>query len=192
VFVRNLLVEKAADFSQLQHMNILRILLLAIAAAGWAGCGPATPQKTSNTSQIPGLPTQAQPRLQTVKLWLGPEEMIAELAASPDQVRTGMMFRTNMAENESMLFDLKYPQQTGFWMPNCPLPLSVAYINPQGVVVEIHDLQPFNTNMVESASDNIQFALETRQGWYQRHNIQPGTVVRTERGSLIDTFSRKR
>jgi uncharacterized protein len=175
-------------------MSKMRVLALALAVAACSGCGhnPAG-------SPLPGLPTQAQPKLQTVKVAFLPgmnsrvtinEPMVAELAATPEQVRTGMMFRTNMAESEGMLFDLGYPQRTGFWMPNCPLPLSVAYINPQGMIEEIHDLQPFNTNTVPSHASNIEFALETRQGWFQRHNIKPGIVLRTEKGSLRETFSR--
>ena len=97
-----------------------------------------------------------------------------------------------MAENESMLFDLEVPQRASFWMPNCPLPLSVAYINPEGVIDEIHDLKPYDTNLVYSVSKNIQFALETRQGWFERHGIKAGVALRTERGSLKETFSRSR
>jgi uncharacterized membrane protein (UPF0127 family) len=99
------------------------------------------------------------------------------------------MFRTNMAENEGMLFDLEYPHRVSFWMPNCPLPLSVAYINPDGVIEEIHDLKPFDTNFVYSVSEQVQFALETKQGWFERHNIKPGVAMRSERGSLKQTFS---
>ncbi|MFO1475261.1 MAG: DUF192 domain-containing protein [Verrucomicrobiota bacterium] len=131
--------------------------------------------------------TEAQPKLQTIKLWLGPEQVEAEVAVTLQQIRTGMMFRTNMAENESMLFVMR-PHRAGFWMKNCTVPLSVAYINPDGVIREIHDLQPQNTNPVVAASDDIQFALETPQGWYQRHNIREGMTIRTERGSLLDTF----
>jgi len=130
--------------------------------------------------------------LKTVRLWLGAEEMVAELAASPEQVHAGMMFRTNLAENEGMLFDLVYPQRASFWMPNCPLPLSVAYINPEGVIEEIHDLQPFDTNLVFSASDDIRFALETRQGWFKRHHVGVRAVIRSELGSLMQTFSSSR
>src|SRR5215831_3699285 len=120
-------------------MDKLRLLAMVLAITGLNGCKRAVPT-TDGTDAIPALPTQAQPSLKTVKLWLGAEEMIAELAATPQQVHTGMMFRTNMAENEGMLFDLAYPQRASFWMPNCPLPLSVAYINPEGMIEEIHDL----------------------------------------------------
>jgi hypothetical protein len=147
---------------------------------------------TAAASQIPGLPTKAQPKLSTVKLWLGAEELITEMAISPIEQETGMMYRTNMAENEAMIFVMPFEQQASFWMPNCPLPLSVAYINTDGVIQEIHPLQPYNTNSVFSAAANIRFALETPQGWFDRHHISTGAVVRTERGSLKQTFLERR
>jgi uncharacterized membrane protein (UPF0127 family) len=176
-------------------MNRLRILTLLLAVAVCGGCAggcnkPASPAGTPAAD--PGLPTAAQPRLQTMKLWLGAEEMTAELALTGVQMQTGMMFRTNLAENAGMLFTLPMPQRASFWMKNCPLPLSAAYIDPDGVILEIHDLQPYNTNSVVAASDRIQFVLETNQGWFRRHNVAPGTVIRTERGTLMDLFYIKR
>jgi uncharacterized protein len=103
-----------------------------------------------------------------------------------------MMFRTNLAENAGMLFPLPFTQRASFWMKNCPLPLSAAYIDPDGVIQEIHDLQPHNTNAVMAASNNIRFVLETSQGWFGRHNVRVGMTVRTERGSLMDTFFARR
>jgi uncharacterized membrane protein (UPF0127 family) len=137
---------------------------------------------------IPGRATNAQPKLQTIKVWLGAEELNTEMARAPVEVETGMMFRTNMAENEAMIFVLSYEQQAAFWMANCPHPLSVAYINTDGVILEIHPLEPFNTNLVVAAAMNIRFALETPQGWFDRHHVSTGTVVRTESGSLKQTF----
>jgi len=138
------------------------------------------------------LPKQAQPKQPTIKLGIGSEEMVAEMALSAAQQQTGMMFRTNIAENEGMVFVLPETRRASFWMKNCFVPLSIAYIDPDGVIQEIHDLQPQNTNSVLSASQNIRFALETSQGWFQRHNVSTGTLVRTEHGSLMDTFVRKR
>lgn len=136
-------------------------------------------------------PTQAQPKLPTIKLWIGAEEMIAERAVTDIQMQTGMMFRTNLAENEGMLFVYGSPRRVAFWMLNCTVPLSAAYIDPEGVILEIHDLQPHNTNSVVATSDNIQFVLETSQGWFERKNIKPGSLVRTEQGSLRKTFFRR-
>jgi len=95
-----------------------------------------------------------------------------------------------MPENEGMIFVFP-PQRASFWMKNCPLPLSVAYLDSDGVIQEIHDLQPQDTNAVLSASDNIAYALETPQGWFQRHRVRPGMTVRSERGALRDTFHRR-
>ena len=96
-----------------------------------------------------------------MKIYVGPQEMIAELALTLQQERTGMMFRTNMDQNAGMLFPLPYTQRAAFWMKNCPLPLSAAYIDEEGIIQELHELHSFDTNTVLSASDNIRFVLET-------------------------------
>lgn len=138
-----------------------------------------------------GEPTEAQPKLPTVKLWIGPEQMDAELCVTPQEERTGMMFRKSMGENDGMIFNLGYAQQASFWMKNCYVPLSVAYIDQDGMIQEIHPLQPMDTNPVLSATSNIRFALETPQGWFEKHNIKPGTPIRSEKGSLMETFGQK-
>jgi uncharacterized membrane protein (UPF0127 family) len=128
-----------------------------------------------------------------MKLWLGTAEIDAELALTEQEQATGMMFRTNrLPENEGMLFPLPYTQQASFWMMNCPVPLSAAYIDPDGVIQEIHVLEANNTNGVVSARRNIRFVLEEPEGWFQRHGISTGAVVRTPSGSLMDTFSPRR
>jgi uncharacterized membrane protein (UPF0127 family) len=75
-------------------------------------------------------------------------------------------------------------------MKNCPESISAAYITPEGVIAEIHHLEKFDTNGVVAASANIQFVLETSDGWFDRHQVTTGMVVRTERGSLLGTFPR--
>jgi hypothetical protein len=137
------------------------------------------------------LPKQAQPKLPTIKLWLGAEEVVTEMALSRDQQMTGMMWRTNMPENTAMIFVHPQPRQAGYWMKNCFVPLSIAYLDTAGVILEIHDMQPHDTNSVVSVAMNIRFALETPQGWFQRHNVGTGAVVRTERGSLAETLLRR-
>jgi uncharacterized membrane protein (UPF0127 family) len=136
-------------------------------------------------------PSHAQPTLQTLKLWLGTNEISAELALTPAQVQTGMMWRTNMAEMEGMLFVFGGPQEVAFWMKNTLLPLSCAYIDPEGTIQEIYPMEPQNTNAIPSKSNQIQYVLEMKQGWFDRHSVSTGTVVRTELGSFQDTFFRR-
>ena len=166
---------------------------ILIGACLFAGCGKPVPAPSSAPLVDPeyGHLLKAQPKLPTIKVWLGDQELTAEIAREQVQIATGMMFRTNIDENESMIFVLPNTERAAFWMKNCFVPLSVAYISPDGVIQEIHPLEPQNTNSVIAASDNIRFALETKQGWFERYNVKPGTVIRTERGSLMGTFVRK-
>lgn len=133
----------------------------------------------------------AQPKLPTIKLWLGAQEMVAEMALTQTQVATGMMYRKEMGENDGMLFVFPRPHRTAFYMRNTVVPLSAAYIDPEGTILEIHDLKPLEETPVEAGYDNIQFVLETPQGWFKKNNIGVGTVIRTERGSLHDTFFKR-
>ena len=128
-----------------------------------------------------------------MKIYVGTEPLMAELALTPDQLHTGMMYRTNrLAEDAGMLFPLPYTQQASFWMKHCPVPLSAAYIDPEGIIQEIHVLKANDTNSVVSASANIRFVLECSEGWFERHHIKPGVAVATERGPLMQTFFGKR
>jgi len=176
----------------MKRLHLLTFLLAAAVAGGCAGgCKKPAPAAAAPEETV-HLPTAAQPKLHTMKLWLGAEEMVVELAQSLIQVQTGMMFRTNLAENAGMLFVFSTPHRAEFWMKNCPLPLSAAYIDPDGVILEIHNLQPHNEKSVVAASERVQFVLEANQGWFGRHNVTAGMVVRTEHGTMSDTFFRGR
>jgi len=123
-----------------------------------------------------------------MKLYLGAEAIDAELALTPKAEQTGMMFRTNIQETDSMLFVLPVPQQASFWMKNCPESISAAYITRDGVIQEIHHLEQNDTNPVVAARTDIQFVLETKEGWFTRHNIGVGTMIQAQKGPLADVF----
>jgi uncharacterized membrane protein (UPF0127 family) len=133
-------------------------------------------------------PTAAQPRLPTIKLWAGPAVITAEVASRPHEMQTGMMFRTNIVEDEGMLFIFNGPHRAAFWMKNCPEPLSCAYIDPQGAILEIREMHPNDTNSIVAETDQVMFVLETAHGWFDRHNVRTGMVIQTERGPLLQTF----
>lgn len=168
--------------------------VLVLLAAGVIGCDKTPPDAapvstdTNALSAVPGLPTHAQPKLETTQLWLGSDSLQTELARTGEQLQTGMMFRTNIAETEAMLFLFPGPHRTSFWMAQTTVPLSAAYIDPSGVILEIHDLKPLNTNAVVAASDQVQFVLETSQGWFQRHNVHEGMLVRGAHGTLMQLY----
>lgn len=187
------MVEKFAS-----HLGCL--LLAAGLLAACSSCNKSDPVPPSKSNSPPAQPhvdpmrghlLQAQPKLPTLKVWLGSEELITEIASEPVQIATGMMFRTNMPENTAMLFVFAGPGPKNFYMRNCVVPLSAAYIEPDGTIAEIVDLHPGNELGVQSRSSNLQYVLEVPQGWFTRHNVNTGAVVRTEHGSLRETFFRK-
>jgi uncharacterized protein len=173
-------------------MNGLRILALVVAAAVLTGCSRSGGAVTTEPVD-PTEPTHAQAKLPTLKIYVGTEPLMAELALTPDQQHTGMMYRTNrLDEDAAMLFPLPFTQQASFWMKHCPVPLSAAYIDPEGIIQEIHVLKADDTNSVVAASANIRFVLECSEGWFDRHHIKPGVAVATERGPLMQTFFKNR
>lgn len=147
---------------------------------------------TPDEASLPPAPTKAQPKLQTIKLYIGTNVVNAELAVTPLQVQTGMMWRTNMAEMDGMLFIFGIPHKASFWMRNTLLPLTCAYIDPSGTILETHDMKPRDLSSIPADSDQIQYVLEMNQGWFSRHGVSTGTVIRTDFGTLQETFFQKR
>ena len=168
-----------------------RFSILSLVLAGmlvWSGCGQPTssappPPPTAHTS-----PTQSQSKLPTLRLWLGAQDLITEIASTPAQMETGMMFRTEIAETEAMLFVFPRPMRASFWMRNTLIPLSCAYLDHDGVILETHDMKAKDDTPIVAASDRIQYVLETKLGWFQRNKVSVGTVVRTQGGGLSETF----
>jgi uncharacterized protein len=115
--------------------------------------------------------------LSTTTLTLHGTPLNVEVADTPQSLATGLMFRNSMAEDHGMLFMLGSAEQASFWMKNTKIPLSIAYIDGKGIVREEHDMQPFDERTTRSSGDDIVYALEVNQGWFQRHHIDPGEKV---------------
>lgn len=173
------------------------ILLALSVVAALAGCQkatppPPTPSPASAEEEFLKSLTNAQPKLPTMKLYLGAEMLDAELALTLRQIQTGMMFRTNIQDTDAMLFNLRVPQPANFWMKNCPESISAAYITADGVIQEIHHLEKNDTNGVVAARNDIIFVLETSDGWFDRHHVGVGTVIQSEKGPLAQVFLQSR
>lgn len=177
------------------------LILLGFLVVWTAGCDPVSRESTADSGARPGTPVvgsdawlddgKPQTGLPRMKLLLGPRELNAELALTTEAIRKGMMWRTNVSETDSMLFVFGRPHQTSFWMKNVPVDIDVAYLDPEGIILEIHRLERYNTNAVLAQADNVQYALETAPGWFQRNGLAPGVMIRTERGTLQETFFRR-
>jgi uncharacterized membrane protein (UPF0127 family) len=114
-----------------------------------------------------------QPRLDTVALTAGMHNIHAEVARTPLQTQTGMMFRREMAQHEGMLFVFNGVERRCFWMKNTLLPLSIAFIADDGRIVSLADMQP-QSEESHCSAEPVRFALEMNQGWFAKRGIKPG------------------
>lgn len=121
-------------------------------------------------------PAFAQP-LPVVQLGAGMHLIRAEVADN-DATRTrGLMHRESLAPNGGMLFVFDAAAPYCMWMKNTPLPLSVAFIDAGGAIVNIADMQP-HTEDAHCAARPVPFALEMRQGWFEQRGIRAGFRLR--------------
>lgn len=102
--------------------------------------------------------------------------MTVEIADTEEKRQLGLMFRSRMGNNEGMLFDFGQETTSGFWMANTILPLSIAFIQADGKIIDIKDMQPLDRTGV-GASGPYRYALETNQGFFAANNIVPGDTM---------------
>jgi uncharacterized protein len=120
----------------------------------------------------------AQPPLPTVELRLeNGRKITAEVADETIERAMGLMFRESLAPDSGMLFVMPRAERTSFWMKNTRIPLSIAFLNKAGIILEIHDLEPFNEKPVASTFPGIAYALEMEKGWFEKVGVMPGERV---------------
>src|SRR5258708_33577739 len=122
--------------------------------------------------------------LQKVTLDIGKANIEAEIAATPEQEERGLMFRTHLGDNDGMIFLLPKITTATFWMKNTLIPLSIAFIDKNGVILEIHDMMPMDETITRSESDHVAYALETNLHWFALNGIKPGDKLDPPPASL--------
>ena len=115
----------------------------------------------------------AQPLLD---LQVGATPLKAEYARSPDERARGLMERTELAADRGMLFRFGDFRRHCLWMKDTPLPLSAAFMDEQGRIVDILDLQPLDTT-IRCSRESARYALEVNQGWFRQHRLEVGDQV---------------
>jgi uncharacterized protein len=102
--------------------------------------------------------------------------ILAEVAANDPQRQQGLMYREKMAQNAGMVFVFDQPNQQCMWMKNTLIPLSVAFVDADGVIVNIEDMQPQTLNS-HCSKGQVLYALEMNLGWFKQRHIKPGTKI---------------
>ena len=120
---------------------------------------------------------KAQPELPTTTLMIGQTSVKAEVADNDAERSSGLMFRESLAPDSGMLFVMPSVAPATFWMKNTLIPLSIAFLDEHGTIMEIHDMEPKSEKTVRSTFPRIAYALEMQQGWFGKKNIWPGEKV---------------
>ncbi len=135
-------------------------LMILTALCGWF----ARPALAQGAPQL---------NLERVQLSAGIYKIDAQVARTPDEHQTGLMFREQMPQQEGMLFVFARPGTQCFWMKNTLIPLSAAFVADDGRIVNLADMQP---QTVEShcSEEPVRYVLEMNQGWFARKGIKKG------------------
>lgn len=120
-----------------------------------------------------GAQSRAQPTLPAVKLTAGIHVITAEAATTNQTRMVGLMHRERLAPNHGMLFVFEDKAQQCFWMRNTPLPLTIAFIEDDGTIVQFADMAP-RTEVSHCSHKPVRYALEMEQGWFARRGIAAG------------------
>lgn len=126
------------------------------------------------------LPQQATAQvnkgLPVVELTIGKAKLKAEVAGDNNTRTVGLMNRFSLQPDHGMLFVFAQSQPLAFWMKNTYVPLSIAYIDTRGVILNILDMKPHDESTYPSAGAAL-YALEMKQGWFKERGIAAGDRV---------------
>lgn len=142
-------------------------------------------QKWSLRGAIAGLGlvaglAQAQdaPQMDLPRIQIGAGMYIidTQLASTPLQREIGLMFRKEMPQQEGMLFVFETPSQQCFWMKNTLLPLTAAFVDDDGTIVNLEDMKP-QTLDSHCSKRPVRYVLEMNVGWFAKKGIKAGSKL---------------
>ena len=139
-----------------------------------AGAG-ATPSAASSGS-TGAADTVAPTGMQVAHLTVGGHAVTAEVADNDQTRARGLMNRDSLAPDHGMLFVYPEEQTLSFWMRNTRIPLDIAFMDQEGVIVDIQHMQAESDDL-HSSSRPAMYALEMASGWFAAHDVKVGDVV---------------
>jgi len=112
-------------------------------------------------------------KFQSSRVKVGNQALKVELAITEPQRMQGLMYREKLGANDGMLFVFDEPEYQSMWMKNTLIPLSVAFLAPDGTILNVEDMEPQTLNPHMSAGPAL-YAIETNKGWFAAHGLKPG------------------
>jgi uncharacterized protein len=123
-----------------------------------------------------GLAAHADASFQKSQIKIGPHPLKVEVAASEPERMQGLMFRKSLGKDDGMLFIFDEAAYHSMWMKNTLIPLSVAFVDASGDILNILDMEP-QTLDTHTASGPARYAIETNKGWFTQKKIKAGDKV---------------
>jgi uncharacterized membrane protein (UPF0127 family) len=157
---------------------VLLSLVLAGCDGGSADSGggsTGTPSAARAPTDSTNAPASDLPTV-TIDASGGEEvEVRVEIADDTSEQRRGLMHRTALAEDRGMLFVYRDEEIRSFWMKNTLIPLSIAFIDSEGRIVDIQDMKPLDDDPPNYVSaEPARYALEVNRGFFEERGIKAG------------------
>jgi len=112
----------------------------------------------------------------TRTLTIRDQKFQVELATTPETRALGLMNRFSLRTDHGMLFVFEAPQPLAFYMKNTYVPLSIAFLDSRGKILNIEDMRPLDES-THWSKGMARYAIEMRQGWFAGKGIGPGDTV---------------
>jgi len=167
---------KGLFYNRLMLKSSLLLVCISLSTLAFSDTAQLRDNPVRNTHLLPVQQLQMV-EFERVMLQVGEHLLDTEIAETPAQKAQGLMWRETLGQDSAMLFILDDSQQQCFWMRNTLIPLTLAYIDRNGRIVEFFDMQPLSDE-THCATQPAQFGLEVNQGWFAKKGIIPGDQIR--------------
>ena len=157
-------------------MRVLVAILVLLSLAGCAGGSAGTSSEPRATTADSGDARASNLPTVTIDASGGEEvEVRVEIADDASERARGLMHRTALAENRGMLFVFPDEEELSFWMKNTLIPLSVAFMDSEGRIVDIQDMKPLDDEPPSYVSaEPARYALEVNRGFFEERGVEVG------------------
>jgi len=115
--------------------------------------------------------------LPTTFISINGHRLIVEVAATPQSRTCGLSKRSTLDENQGMLFAYPRSDLRTFWMKDTWIPLSIAFLDESGNIINIENMTPDQTGKRYHSRLPASYALEVNQGWFRLNGIKAGDRV---------------